>query len=126
MALYACGRYAESYINKLALTFLQIHPSPSVPLEDFPIVDHGWVLNSAGHLLFWVPPWLRDGLYLPQNTLVIAPGTTKLDLSKFVHGTEWQKCIDPEFRDAKLDVNPVCQVIPTFIRDLILFSVLSF
>jgi len=62
----------------------------------------GWVLNSAGDLLFWVPPWLRDGLYFPQNSLVIcARGTTKLDLSQFVHGTEWQKCIDPKFRDAK-------------------------
>ncbi|KAJ7121462.1 WD40 repeat-like protein [Mycena epipterygia] len=68
---------------------------------DYRLKD-GWVLNSAGDLMFWVPPWLRDGLYLPQNSLVIcARGTTKLDLSQFVHGTEWQKCIDPKFRDAK-------------------------
>ncbi|KAJ6485356.1 WD40 repeat-like protein [Mycena vitilis] len=57
--------------------------------------DSGWVKNAAGSLMFWVPPWLREGLYLPHNTLVIcAKGTTKLDLSRFVHGTEWTKCFD--------------------------------
>ncbi|KAJ7653615.1 hypothetical protein DFH06DRAFT_1204243 [Mycena polygramma] len=57
----------------------------------------GWVKNAAGALMFWVPPWLREGLYLPHNTLVIsAKGTTKFDLSRFVHGTEWTKCFDPK------------------------------
>jgi hypothetical protein len=52
--------------------------------------------------MFWIPPWRRNGLYLPQNTLVICKeGTTKLDLSQFVHGKEWHKCIDPAFRDAQ-------------------------
>jgi WD40 repeat protein len=60
--------------------------------------NSGWVRNAAGDRMFWVPPWLREGLYLPHNTLVIrARGTTKLDLSRFVHGTEWTKCIDPNF-----------------------------
>ncbi|KAJ7142343.1 WD40-repeat-containing domain protein [Mycena epipterygia] len=64
--------------------------------------DESWLLNAAGERVFWVPPWHREGLYLPRNTLVIrAAGTTKLDLSRFVHGTEWEKCIDPEFRDAE-------------------------
>ncbi|KAJ7142333.1 WD40 repeat-like protein [Mycena epipterygia] len=64
--------------------------------------DESWLLNAAGEHIFWVPPWHREGLYLPQNTLVIrAAGATKLDLSRFVHGTEWQKCIDPAFRDAE-------------------------
>jgi hypothetical protein len=50
--------------------------------------------------MFWVPPWRRNGLYIPRNTLVICPdGTTKLDLSRFVHGTEWTNCIDPKFRN---------------------------
>ncbi|KAJ7108208.1 hypothetical protein C8R44DRAFT_298178 [Mycena epipterygia] len=76
------------------------------PLGDYPRIDDGWVLNSAGQLMFWVPPWLRDGLYLPHNALVICrQGTTKLDLSRFVHGTEWQKCIDPKLMDAKFDAN---------------------
>ncbi|KAJ7107835.1 hypothetical protein C8R44DRAFT_986937 [Mycena epipterygia] len=73
------------------------------PLGDYPTFDlqTGWVLN-AGKQMFWVPPWLREGLYLPRNTLVIRnQGTTKLDLTRFVHGLEWVNCIDPEFRDKK-------------------------
>ncbi|KAJ7480979.1 hypothetical protein FB451DRAFT_1238941 [Mycena latifolia] len=56
--------------------------------------------------MFWVPPWIRDGLYHPRNALVICrQGTTKLDFSRFVHGTEWPKCINPEFRDTKFDTD---------------------
>ncbi|KAJ7858326.1 hypothetical protein B0H13DRAFT_2076151 [Mycena leptocephala] len=72
------------------------------PLGDFPTFKDEWVLNSAAKLMFWVPPWRRNGLYLPLNTLVICKeGTTKLDLSRFVHGKEWHKCIDPAFRAAQ-------------------------
>ncbi|KAJ7095575.1 WD40-repeat-containing domain protein [Mycena epipterygia] len=72
------------------------------PLGAQPRLSDGWVLNSAGEFMFWVPPWCRDGLYLPQNRLVICrTGTTKLDLTQFVHGTEWQKCIDRRFRVTK-------------------------
>ncbi|KAJ6568883.1 WD40 repeat-like protein, partial [Mycena capillaripes] len=71
------------------------------PLGAFPKFHlSGWVSNTNGELMFWVPPWLREGLYHPAHTLMIrSKGTTKLDLSHFVHGTEWQKCIDPTFRD---------------------------
>ncbi|KAJ7327462.1 WD40 repeat-like protein [Mycena albidolilacea] len=76
------------------------------PLGDYPSVDDGWILNSAGDLMFWVPPWLRDGLCLPHNTVVICSGgTTKLDLSQFAHGTAWQGCSDPNFRDMKIDTH---------------------
>jgi hypothetical protein len=64
--------------------------------------DELWALNTIGKLLFWVPPWRRNGLYVPGNSLVICrEGTTKVDLTQFVHGTEWDKCIDPAFRDAE-------------------------
>ncbi|KAJ7144098.1 WD40-repeat-containing domain protein [Mycena epipterygia] len=82
----------------------EVIPSHNSSLEIYPTFDlnTGWVTNQKGQLMFWVPPWLREGLYLPYNTVVIrARGTTKLDLTCFVHGTEWQKCIDPKFRDAK-------------------------
>jgi WD40 repeat protein len=76
------------------------HPSQLISsLDNFTFnSDSGWVRNAAGDRMFWVPPWLREGLYLPYNTLVIrSRGTTKLDLSRFVYGTEWTKCIDPNF-----------------------------
>ncbi|KAF7335373.1 WD40 repeat-like protein [Mycena venus] len=72
------------------------------PLGDFPTFKDEWVLNTAGKLMFWVPPWRLHGLYLPLNTLVICKeGTTKLNLTQFVYGKDWQKCIDPAFRDAQ-------------------------
>ncbi|KAJ7653540.1 hypothetical protein DFH06DRAFT_1203728, partial [Mycena polygramma] len=76
---------------------VQIAAKEDLLVFDF---DSGWTKNTAGALMFWVPPWLREGLYLPHNTLVIcANGTTKLDLSRFVHGTEWTRCFDPKFMD---------------------------
>ncbi|KAJ7654051.1 hypothetical protein DFH06DRAFT_994143 [Mycena polygramma] len=59
-------------------------------------LESGWTKNETGALMFWVPPALRESLYFPPGTLAIsARGTTKLDLSRFVHGTEWAKCFDP-------------------------------
>ncbi|KAJ7186202.1 hypothetical protein GGX14DRAFT_581209 [Mycena pura] len=79
------------------------YDSPT-PVADHPIglpvfnttFEGDWALDTAGKPMFSVPPWRRDGLYSPRNTLVIcAAGTTTLNLDRFVHGTEWQKCIDP-------------------------------
>ncbi|KAF7366240.1 WD40 repeat-like protein [Mycena venus] len=59
--------------------------------------DDGWIKDSASAHLLWIPPWLRDGLYSPRNSLVIrSAGTTKLDLTQFVHGRDWHKCIGPK------------------------------
>ncbi|KAJ7642572.1 hypothetical protein DFH06DRAFT_1213905 [Mycena polygramma] len=60
--------------------------------------DSGWIRTTTGLLMLWIPPWLREGLNLPHNTLVITKdGTTRLDLSHFVHGTEWATCANPAF-----------------------------
>ncbi|KAJ7144094.1 WD40 repeat-like protein [Mycena epipterygia] len=83
---------------------VSVNPSLESPLGIYPTFDSntGWVTNHEGQLMFWLPPWLREGLYLPHNTVVIrARGTTKLDLTRFVHGTKWQKCIEPKFRNTK-------------------------
>ncbi|KAJ7271564.1 hypothetical protein C8J57DRAFT_1319271, partial [Mycena rebaudengoi] len=53
----------------------------------------GWVIDSLDHRIMWVPPWLCDTFCLPWNSLVIGPaGVVKLDLTYFVHGTEWERC----------------------------------
>src|SRR5712671_6613967 len=58
------------------------------------LLPSGWVVNSNAEKLFWVPPWNRAGLCFPRNTMTISRyGTsTILDLSRFVHGTAWEKC----------------------------------
>ncbi|KZP10837.1 WD40 repeat-like protein [Athelia psychrophila] len=56
-------------------------------------LDNGWMLASSSDLLFWVPPYYRLGLVRPGNTAVIvAGGPVELDLTAFVHGTNWQQC----------------------------------
>ncbi|KAJ7812716.1 hypothetical protein B0H14DRAFT_2164634, partial [Mycena olivaceomarginata] len=63
--------------------------------------DDGWVIDSHSSRLIWVPAWLRDHFCLPWNSVVITPaGVSTLDLTNFVHGTDWQKCVDPRARDA--------------------------
>jgi hypothetical protein len=57
------------------------------------VTRDGWVtLDRTSELLFWVPPWSQVGLWRPNNVMVIGGGSTKVDLSHFVHGTNWQKC----------------------------------
>ena len=54
--------------------------------------DEGWLQRPSGELLLWVRPELHLGLYLPGVVHVIGADSIKIDLSKFVHGTEWLKC----------------------------------
>ncbi|KAJ7083547.1 WD40 repeat-like protein [Mycena epipterygia] len=82
----------------------KIDSLPENPLGNSPKFDSstGWIMSAAGEFLLWVPPWLREGIYLPHNSLIFRPqGTTKLDLGRFVHGREWEKCIDPKFMNRK-------------------------
>ncbi|KAF7982120.1 hypothetical protein HWV62_29841 [Athelia sp. TMB] len=55
-------------------------------------LEHGWMLNREGGLLFWVPPEHREGLYWPHNTMVISDRPTRLDMENFVHGENWTSC----------------------------------
>ncbi|KAJ7652659.1 hypothetical protein DFH06DRAFT_1330758 [Mycena polygramma] len=65
--------------------------------------DSGWFRNTARELMFWVPPGLHEGLYLPPDTLAISnKPTTKLDISHFVHGTAWTKCIDQKWNSTRI------------------------
>ncbi|KAJ7670141.1 hypothetical protein DFH06DRAFT_981550 [Mycena polygramma] len=57
-------------------------------------MESGWVRNAAGGRMLWVPPSLREGLYLPHTTLIISATAMKVDYSHFVHGTEWAKCFN--------------------------------
>ncbi len=58
------------------------------------VLQNGWVMRANGELLFWVPPWNRSGLWWPRNTAVIAGVPTKLDLTRFEYGVDWQRCKD--------------------------------
>ncbi|KAF7978465.1 hypothetical protein HWV62_45583, partial [Athelia sp. TMB] len=55
-------------------------------------LEHGWMLNREGGLLFWVPPEHREGLWWPHNTMVISKRSTHLNTQNFVHGEDWIRC----------------------------------
>ncbi|KAJ7776917.1 WD40 repeat-like protein [Mycena maculata] len=78
----------------------------SGPWGNHPRFKDGWIMGSESHLM-WIPPWLREEIYLPWNPVSIPFDGRKihLDLAHFVHGTEWQKCIWPMSRDAALVVS---------------------
>ena len=58
------------------------------------LLPSGWAVNSNAEKLFWVPPWSRPGLCFPRNTMTISRDgpSIVLDISKFVHGKDWEKC----------------------------------
>ncbi|KAF7985609.1 hypothetical protein HWV62_3921 [Athelia sp. TMB] len=69
--------------------------------EGFPqssrLLESGWMVDSAGDLLFYVPHELRAGLWWPDETAVIFTAdmrsrVTKLDAGRFVHGEGWARC----------------------------------
>ncbi|KAF7967746.1 hypothetical protein HWV62_33234 [Athelia sp. TMB] len=57
-------------------------------------LEHGWMRNRKGGLLFWVPPEHREGLFWPHTATVISRLPTSLDLRNFVHGEEWAQCYE--------------------------------
>ncbi|KAK6967101.1 WD40-repeat-containing domain protein, partial [Favolaschia claudopus] len=53
----------------------------------------GWIASTSSRI-FWIPPHLRDDFCLPWCCLVISPSGVKLlDLSHFVHGKDWTRCL---------------------------------
>ncbi|KAF7966616.1 hypothetical protein HWV62_37635 [Athelia sp. TMB] len=57
-------------------------------------LEHGWMRNRKGGLLFWVPPEHRQGLFWPHTTTVISKLPTHLDLQNFAHGEGWAQCYE--------------------------------
>ncbi|KAF7964846.1 hypothetical protein HWV62_2502, partial [Athelia sp. TMB] len=57
-------------------------------------LEHGWMRNRKGGLLFWVPPEHREGLFWPHTTTVISKLPTRLDLQNFAHGEGWAQCYE--------------------------------
>jgi len=82
----------ESYLGLLIVFTATDNGSRS----DFILNEGGWItLNQPMESLFWVPPWSVNGLWRPNNVMVIGRGSTKVDLRHFVHGTSWQLCREP-------------------------------
>ncbi|KAF7967919.1 hypothetical protein HWV62_32533 [Athelia sp. TMB] len=57
-------------------------------------LEHGWMRNRKGGLLFWLPPEHREGLFWPHTATAFSTLPTRLDLEKFVHGENWAQCYE--------------------------------
>ncbi|KAF7967840.1 hypothetical protein HWV62_32914 [Athelia sp. TMB] len=57
-------------------------------------LEHGWMRNRKGELLFWVPPEHRAELWSPHRISVISEKSTRLNLEHFVHGEDWAQCYE--------------------------------
>ncbi|KAJ7208688.1 WD40-repeat-containing domain protein [Mycena pura] len=69
-------------------------PSQDVMWTTSATLQNGWLTDSNFKRMFWVPAWLRAHFCFPWNSVVISPhGATKLDLTNFLHGTEWTECM---------------------------------
>jgi WD40 repeat protein len=51
----------------------------------------GWLYGSTGEAMCWIPPDHRPGL-LQRVVGVLGAPETALDVRKFVHGADWERC----------------------------------
>ncbi|KAF5314759.1 hypothetical protein D9611_007177 [Ephemerocybe angulata] len=60
------------------------------------IGDDGWLRNTNGDVLMWIPPSFRDGLYICGLQHIIGKvATTKIELQDAIcHGERWLRCQD--------------------------------
>jgi len=75
-------------LPSVALKFSNLHRSHSLESD-------GWIKNSNGDLILWLPPEYRQYLPWPPCRLVIPTGKVTVDLGDFVHGPAWTKCYEP-------------------------------
>ncbi|KZP22859.1 hypothetical protein FIBSPDRAFT_952434 [Athelia psychrophila] len=61
-------------------------------LGDHSLLENGWMVNSSGGLLFYVPHAHRAGLWWRQDTAVTSKELTCLDLTRFAYGEDWARC----------------------------------
>jgi WD40 repeat protein len=62
----------------------------TVPFTDqSKIKSDGWICGNDGELLLWIPAPHRACLHRPSTVWTAGKQETRLDLSKFVHGSNW-------------------------------------
>ena len=86
---------ADKSIHILNATTKGLIPATQVSFTDQSVIeDDGWICGNKGELLLWIPLLHRENLHRPSNVWVAGKYETSLDLSNFVHGHDWIRCID--------------------------------
>jgi hypothetical protein len=69
--------------------------TPKIQFTDQSLIDNdGWICGEGKELLMWVPEHHRAGLHRPSTIWMSGEHETRLDTSKFVHGTDWATVYD--------------------------------
>ncbi|CAE6535674.1 unnamed protein product, partial [Rhizoctonia solani] len=64
---------------------------------DWELQTDGWVVDTEGRLLVWIPPDLRTSLMWPRTQLLISKkGWLRLDFTDACLGKSWAECYDSE------------------------------
>ncbi|KAG6331285.1 hypothetical protein ID866_7804 [Astraeus odoratus] len=70
-----------------------VHTLPYKDCGSAKLHEDGWIRGCNDALLLWIPPALQKPFYSRHTILVIPKGgCPELDLSKMIHGMEWQTC----------------------------------
>ncbi|KZP22874.1 hypothetical protein FIBSPDRAFT_952452 [Athelia psychrophila] len=80
-----------AYVNTSSSSHQQ-HSDAHNGLVDHSLLENGWMVNSFGGLLFYIPHAHRAGLWWRQDTAVTSTNSICLDLTRFAHGENWVRC----------------------------------
>ncbi|VDB96269.1 unnamed protein product [Peniophora sp. CBMAI 1063] len=61
----------------------------------FTLTSDWWIKDETHdppRVLLWIPPEMRDGLYMPNTAHISGQRTYQLDFSDFAHGARWADC----------------------------------
>jgi len=51
--------------------------------------------EDSQSLILWVPPTCRGGICGKETVAIVGARLTRVDLSRFVHGSSWERCFSP-------------------------------
>ncbi|KAJ7455676.1 hypothetical protein B0H11DRAFT_1739667 [Mycena galericulata] len=82
------ARKSVTTTNKSSPSTLDLSACPIT----LPHTEESWIRGPNQELIMWVPPEYRSYLQLPPHFITIASARVSVDISRFVHGTQWVKC----------------------------------
>ncbi|KAF7341547.1 hypothetical protein MVEN_01892400 [Mycena venus] len=75
-------------VDKLSSSTMDLSTSPIT----LPHTKGSWIHGPRQELVMWVPQEYRSYLQVPPHHIVIASARVVVNMSHFVHGTDWVKC----------------------------------
>ena len=87
--------FSVSPNDKTIRTWSMEQVKPTLFTNELKVDYDGWVKGENDELLFWVPECHRVSLHRPNNTRVVGPNETRINLTKARLGDKWAECYTP-------------------------------